>query len=90
MVRGERVEVGYDAQKAPKLVEIPSATGTLYVRNDLQRSFTAVPLKIRKALQRPSNAQDRLMLRALVPDRLLGGHKLFYYAVIRNRRRAGR
>jgi hypothetical protein len=88
VVRGDRVEVGYDAQKTPDAVATPDATGTLFVSNDLQRSFTAVPLKIRKALQKPSNAQDRLLLRALVPARLLGGHRLFYYAVIRNR--AGR
>ena len=85
-VRGERVEVGYDAQRGPNLVETPKATGTLFVRNDLQRDFTAVPLKIRRALQRNSNAGDRLLLRALVPDRLLGGHKLVYYALIRDRR----
>jgi hypothetical protein len=86
VVRGERVEVGYDAQRGPNLVEIPKATGTLYVRNDRQRQFTAVPLTIRKALQKPSNAEERRLLRALVPDRLLGGQRLFYYAVIRDRR----
>jgi hypothetical protein len=86
VVRGELVEVGYDAQRAPGLAEVPRASGTLFVRNDLQQGFTAVPLKLRWALQRPSNEDDRRLLRALVPQRLLGGEKLFYYAVIRDRR----
>jgi hypothetical protein len=86
VVRGERVEIGYDAQKGPNRVETPSAIGTLFVRNDRQRSFTAVPLKIRQALQRPSNDPDHVKLRALVPERLLTGSRLFYYAVISNRR----
>jgi hypothetical protein len=83
VVRGEPVEVGYDAQRAVNLVEVPKATGTLFVRNDLARRFTAVPLKIRRAVQ---DAQSRRLLRALVPSRLLNGHKLFYYAVIRDTR----
>ena len=84
--RGDRVEIGYDAQKAPNAVEVPDATGTLYVRNDLQRIFTAVPLTIRKSLQRACSDPNHVKLRALVPQRLLGGRKLFYYAVIRNQR----
>ncbi len=86
VVRGDRVEIGYDAQQAPNEVKIPKATGTLYVRNDRTRRFMAVPLTIRKALQKPSNAEDRRLLRALVPDRLLRGQRLLYYAVIRDRR----
>lgn len=84
--RGDRVEIGYDAQKAPNAVEVPDATGTLYVRNDLQRNFTAVSLTIRKSLQRVCSDPNHVKLRALVPQRLLAGRKLFYYAVIRNQR----
>lgn len=86
VMRGERVEIGYDAQRGPNLVETPSAIGTLYVRNDLQRDFTAVPLKIRKSLQRLCSDPNHVKLRALVPDRLLRGQRLFYYAVISNQR----
>jgi hypothetical protein len=43
LVRGDTVEMGYDARRTP------SATGFLYVRNDLQHAFTRVPLKLRKA-----------------------------------------
>lgn len=86
VVRGEHVEIGYDAQVGSNRAGTPSAIGTLYVRNNGQTDFTAVPLRIRKALQRPSNDPDHVKLRALVPDRLLSGDKLFYYAVITNRR----
>jgi hypothetical protein len=84
--RGDRVEIGYDAQKAPDAVEVPDATGTLYVRNDLQRSFTAIPLELRKSPQRTCSDPNHVKLRAVVPPRLLVGHKLLYYAVIRNAR----
>ena len=40
---GERVEVEYDTRT------LPSATGFLYVRNDLQRAFTRVTLLLRKS-----------------------------------------
>ena len=81
LAAGDRPEVGYDARS------IPSATGTLYVRNDLQQSFTAVPLTLRKAdrwrLQLEPNDAARL-LRATVPARFVRGSRLFYYAVIRD------
>jgi len=80
---GDRPEVGYDARS------IPSATGVLYVRNDLQPNFTAIPLTLRKAarwrLQLEPNDAARL-LRATVPARLVRGSRLFYYAVIRDGR----
>ena len=78
---GDRVEVGYDARSMPR------AGGVLYVRNDLQRSFTAVPLTLRKAarwrLQLEPNDAARL-LRANVPARVVHGGRLFYYAVVRD------
>ncbi len=78
VVRGDRVEIGYRAQRGPNLGQTPSASGTLYVSNDLRRSFTAVPLEIRKTAEARG-------LWALVPERLLAGHRLFYYGVIRDR-----
>jgi hypothetical protein len=90
VVRGDRVEVGYDAQYSLHAQEIPNATGTLYVRNDGQRGFTAVPLRISKASGSfPSPYANQRKLRALVPKRLLEGRRLFYYAVIRDRRSGG-
>jgi hypothetical protein len=47
--------------------------GTLFVRNDLQPKFTAL------SLERASGYQAR------VPNRLIRGHRLFYYAVFRDR-----
>jgi len=87
VVRGERIEVGYDAQTTPNAQKIPNATGTLYVRNDLQRSFTTVPLKLRKRQVGPPwpEGTDTIKLRAFVPNWLLVGDRLFYYAVIRDR-----
>ena len=83
LVPGDRPEVGYEARSTP------SATGVLYVRNDLQQRFTAVPLTLRKAaswrLQLEPNDAARL-LRATVPARLVHGSRLFYYAVIRDGR----
>lgn len=83
LVPGDRPEVGYEARSTP------SATGVLYVRNDLQQRFTAVPLTLRKAarwrLQLEPNDAARL-LRATVPARLVRGSRLFYYAVIRDGR----
>jgi hypothetical protein len=37
VVRGELVEVGYNAQTSADATGVPRGTGTLYVRNDLQR-----------------------------------------------------
>ena len=70
------VEVGYDTRR------IPSATGSLYVRNDLQAGYTRVPLARRKATQQWFTSDGYRVLRATVPDRLLRGQRLFYYAVI--------
>lgn len=77
VMRGDRLEIGYKAQRGPNQAQTPTASGTLYVRNDLQRSYTAVPLAIRKKLQARG-------LWAVVPDKLLTGHKLYYYGVIRD------
>lgn len=82
VVRGERVEVGYDAQRTPNGAEVPRATGTLYVRNHGQQTFTAVPLRLRAALAPPEGG--RRLLRALVPRRFLRGRRIEYFALIRN------
>lgn len=86
VVRGELVEVGYDAQRRADATTIPKATGTLYVRHGSRGRYTAVPLTVREALVKPSNADTRRLLRALVPQRLLVRGKLTYYAVIRDPR----
>jgi hypothetical protein len=51
---------------------VKAPTGTLYVRNDLRRRFQRVALTGKAPV-----------LTGRVPARLLRGHKLFYYAVIR-------
>jgi hypothetical protein len=86
VVRGELVEVGYNAQTSADAVGVPRGVGTLYVRNDLQRTYTAVALKLRRGRVWPYPMPDYVRLRALVPQRLLSGNRLFYYAVIRNPR----
>jgi hypothetical protein len=68
---GDRVEIGYQVYTA----HVKSPMGTLYVRNDLQRSFQRLPLKLTAG-----------GLRAVVPKRLVRGSKLLYYAVIRDPR----
>ena len=66
---GDRVTIVYDAG-------VKSATGSVFVRNDLQRAFERLPLRPE---QGPATTY-----RALVPARLLRGHKLLYYAVVRD------
>jgi hypothetical protein len=66
---GDRVEIGYQVYTA----HVKSPVGTLYARNDLQKGFQRLPLKL-----------TRGGLRTAVPKRLVRGRKLFYYAVIRD------
>jgi len=77
VVRTDRVEIGYKARRGPNEGETATAGGTLYVRNDLQKSFTAVPLEIKKGLQARG-------LWATVPASLISGHRFFYYGVVRD------
>jgi len=72
LVPGDRVELGYDAPG------VKSLTGSLFVRNDLQGGFEHLRLKPMKG--------RATGLRAVVPSRLIRGHKLFYYAVVRDPR----
>ena len=72
VVPGDRVEIVYTLD-TPR---VRSPMGTLYVRNDLQRHFVALPLKL----------QGRTTLQTAVPARLIRGHKLLYYAVLRDPR----
>ena len=69
-----------------------SVTGTLYVRNSLQRSFMRLPLV--QGAYCPGDPADAAVMRrdkvcgtallAHVPGRLVSGSKLFYYAVLRD------
>jgi hypothetical protein len=71
VARGDRVKLVYDAG-------VKTATGAVYVRNDLRRKFVRLPLAAEKG---PSST-----FRARVPARLIRGRKLIYYAVLRDRK----
>lgn len=66
---GDRVVVRYSVYSGSKAVR-----GTLFVRNDLQRGFSTLPLTRLGGYQ------------ARVPGGLLRGRKLYYYAVFRGPR----
>jgi hypothetical protein len=68
VARGDRVTLVYDAG-------VKSATGFVYVRNDLRRRFVRLPLAAERG---PATTY-----RARVPARLIRGHRLVYYAVLR-------
>jgi hypothetical protein len=71
IVPGDRVHVVYT-------VDTPGAgslAGSLFVRNDLTASFERLTLKVKRS-----------QLEAELPARVLRGHRLFYYAVIRDSR----
>jgi hypothetical protein len=70
VVPGDRVSLAYDAPGFNR------TTGTVYVRNDSQRRFTALRLRHEN---RPSSA-----LEARISAGLVHGRKLFYYALIRD------
>jgi hypothetical protein len=69
---GDRVELEYQVDTPG----VKAPTVSLYVRNDLQRRFERLPMSLRRP---PSTA-----LRAVVPRRLIKGHKLLYYAMVRD------
>jgi hypothetical protein len=72
LVPGDRVEIRY-------VVETPGVKapiGTLYVRNDLQKSFTSVALTAKR--------YHRATVHAVVPAGLIRGRKLLYYAVVKD------
>ena len=71
VAHGDRVELVYDAG-------VKSATGSVYVRNDLRRRFVRLALAPERG---PATT-----FRARVPARLIRGHRLLYYAVLRNRK----
>jgi len=68
---GDRVQIVYTLD-----TRVRSPKGTLYVRNDRQRHFVGLPLKL----------QGRTTLQTAVPARLIQGRKLLYYAVLRDSR----
>lgn len=72
LAAGDRVDISY-------VVDTPGVkgpTGTLYVRSDLQRAYTSVGLTPKR--------YHRATIHAVVPSRLIRGHRLFYYAVIKD------
>jgi hypothetical protein len=72
LAAGDRVKISY-------VVDTPGVkapAGTLYVRNDLQRTFTPVPLTPKR--------YARATVYAVVPAGLIAGHKLVYYAVVKD------
>ena len=69
---GDRVQIVYTLDTP----HVRSPQGSLYVRSDLQRRFTRLPLTL----------QGRSTLQASLPARLIRGHKLLYYAVLREPR----
>jgi hypothetical protein len=69
---GDRVDIVYSVDT----LRVRSPKGALYVRNDLQRRFTELPLKL----------EGKTTLRVRVPARLIRGHKLLYYTVLREPR----
>jgi hypothetical protein len=71
VVKGDRVVLVYDAG-------VRSATGFVYVRSDLRRRFVRLPLSPERG---PAST-----FRARVPGRLIRGHRLLYYAVLRDQR----
>ena len=71
VVRGDHVALVYDAG-------VKHATGTAFVRNDVQRKFVRLPLAAERG---PASTY-----RARVPGRLIRGHRLLYYAVLRDPR----
>jgi hypothetical protein len=68
-VPGDRVELGYSTDSPG----VKSLAGTLFVRTDLQRRFSPVALT--------GKGQT---VSTILPARFLRGHRLFYYAVIRD------
>jgi hypothetical protein len=68
---GDRVQLVYAVDTAG----VDSPQGTAYVRNDGRRSFTRLPLRLTK--------HERTLV-ASVPAGLIRGHRLIYYAVVRD------
>jgi hypothetical protein len=77
LVPGERVEIGY----AVDTPGVTSPAGTLFVRDDLQTGFVRVPMKL-GSITLPSGREPRLS--AVVPSRLVRGHRLLYHVVVQD------
>jgi hypothetical protein len=73
VIPGDRVELVYDAG-------VKGATGSVYVRNDRRRRFVRLRLKAERG---PASTYL-----ARIPERLIRGQHLRYYAVLRNQRTA--
>jgi hypothetical protein len=74
IVPGDRIVLDYKLESRVK-----SPAGSLYVRNDLQRRFRRVALRLKG---NPMKGGARLS--AIVPASALRGHRLLYYAVVRD------
>jgi hypothetical protein len=70
VVRSDNVTLVYEAG-------VKRATGSAFVRNDLLRRFVRLPLRPERG---PATTYQ-----ARVPGRLIRGHRLLYYAVLRDR-----
>jgi hypothetical protein len=70
LVPGDRVVIGYKLDSPG----VKSRAGSLYVRNDLARVFEHLALTLK---------QDG-SLQTVIPTRLIHGHRLLYYAVLRD------
>ncbi len=70
IARGDRVEISYSVDTAG----VKSPSGTLYVRNGLQRRFQSVAMK----------PEGRGTLHAVVPGRLIRGDRLVYFGKVRD------
>ena len=71
---GDRVEISYKLES-----RIKSPSGSLYARNDLQRRFERLPMRLRG-----NPMKGGATFSAVLPARLLRGRKLFYHAMIRD------
>src|SRR5947209_776394 len=74
IVRGDRVVIAYIVDSRG----VRSATGMLFVHNDLQSRYTRLPLRLTTD---PANGTSP-ELEAQVPTRLIRGHELLYFAVM--------
>ncbi len=77
LLPGDNVQVGY----AVDTPGVKTPTGSLYIRNDLSRTFERLPMKLTRVTG-TSGSQPRLL--ATVPGRLIAGNKLLYYVVLRS------
>jgi hypothetical protein len=74
LVPADRIELSYKLDS-----KVKSPTGLLSVRSDLQRRFQRLPMRLTG-----NPLKGGATFRARLPARFLRGHRLVYYAVIRD------